>query len=223
VSQVDFDRYAESYNDLLREQTRFFSADEAYFARYKVALARRLVTRDPARILEYGCGIGRNIAFLRDAFPRAQIVGSDVSAKSLELARAANPGTEFRLEDDQWHDAGFDLAFVAGVFHHIPPPARTAAAKLLASRLRSGGTLVVFEHNPYNPVTRRIVSNCPYDEDAVLLRPRELRGLIAGADLAGIRQGYTLFFPPRLTWLARIEPLLSWLPLGGQYWVSATA
>jgi hypothetical protein len=60
-SKVDFDDFSGSYNELLRERTDFFTEDELYFARYKVALARELVTTEPRRVLEYGCGIGRNI------------------------------------------------------------------------------------------------------------------------------------------------------------------
>ena len=78
-----------------------------------------------------------------------------------------------------------------------------------------------FEHNPYNPVTRRIVSNCPYDEDAVLLKPSELRTLLSGAGLSVQRQAYCLFVPPRFGRLAACEAALGWLPLGGQYWIEA--
>lgn len=33
--------------------------------------------------------------------------------------------------------------------------------------------------------------------------------------------GYCLFIPPRFSALRPIEKHLGWLPLGGQYWVSA--
>lgn len=223
MKRVDFDEFADRYSDLLRAHTGFFSSDEAYFARYKVEILRRLVSFDPRRVLEYGCGTGSNIPFLHKAFPGAEIAGSDVSEKSVQVARAANPGARFWIEGQtQREQDSFDVIFVAGVFHHVPPPERGDVARLLYARLRNGGMLVVFEHNPFNPITRRIVSTCPYDEDAVLLRPRELRDWLGRAGLAEISQGYSLFFPPRLTWLLRVEPLLQWLPLGGQYWIAAT-
>ena len=222
MNKVDFDHYVDNYSELLSEQTRFFSSDESYFARYKVAIARRLVAPAPERILEYGCGIGRNIPFLREAFAGAQVMGSDVSAKSVEFARAANPGIAFWTEGEVQAELGnFDLIFVAGVFHHVPPPERRGIVELLAARLRRGGAVVVFEHNPYNPVTRKIVTECPYDKGVVLLPPRELRGRLANAGLGSLKQGYSLFFPPSLKVLARLEPMLGWLPLGGQYWVCA--
>ena len=223
MKKVDFDQYTDNYNDLLREGTGFFTEDESYFARYKVELARGLLDAPPRRILEFGCGIGRNIAFLRAAFPDAEVMGSDVSAKSIEIARRENPGVHF-WTDGKGEDErdGFDFVFVAGVLHHIPPADRDGALRLVHRRLEPGGSLVVFEHNPYNPVTRRIVSQCPYDEGVVLLTPSELRARLAAEAFAVRRSGYSLFFPPRFKALAGLEPQLAWLPLGGQYWVQAT-
>lgn len=222
MKKVDFDRFAGSYNELLREKTSFFTDDEKYFARYKVEIARGLLERAPARILEFGCGIGRNIPFLREAFPAAEIMGSDVSEKSLETARAENPGTHFWTEGrSEGERSGFDLVFVAGVFHHIPPGERAGAAQTIHSRLNPGGSVVVFEHNPLNPVTRKIVNDCPYDEGVILLRMGEMRALLDRAQLRAAGGGYSLFFPPRLKALTRFERYLRVLPLGGQYWVRA--
>ncbi len=222
MKKVDFDQYASRYNELLREGTGFFTEDESYFARYKVAIARSLVTTSPATVLEFGCGIGRNIPFLRAAFPGAELMGSDVSAKSIETAREENPGVRFWVDGGQEGECPpFDLVFVAGVFHHIPPEERRAAADYAAARLAPGGSIVVFEHNPYNPITRKIVADCPFDEGVVLLRPREMRELLRNAGLQVTGQGFSLFFPPKLKALARLEPLLAWLPLGGQYWTIA--
>jgi SAM-dependent methyltransferase len=220
--KVDFDDYTGNYNELLRESTDFFSPSEEYFARYKVDILRKQVPEGARRILEYGCGIGRNIPFLREAFPDAQILGSDISAASLEIARQSNPGVDFFLEQVNGNDQGtFDVIFVAGVFHHIPPRERPAAMSMLYRRLSPGGVVVIFEHNPYNPVTRRIVNTCPYDEDAVLLRPVTLRGLLSGASLRMEKSEYCLFIPPSLSALLPLESKLGWLPLGGQYWVKA--
>jgi S-adenosylmethionine-diacylgycerolhomoserine-N-methlytransferase len=41
----------------------------------------------PQRILEIGCGTGRNLAELADCFPKAQIVGVDLSKDMLDRAR----------------------------------------------------------------------------------------------------------------------------------------
>jgi len=41
----------------------------------------------PARILEVGCGTGRNLAALARMFPRAQLTGVDLSGEMLAIAR----------------------------------------------------------------------------------------------------------------------------------------
>ena len=222
TNKVDFDDYTENYNQLLKEGTSFFSASEEYFARYKVDLVRKQVHTPANRILEYGCGIGRNIPFLQQAFPSAVVMGSDISAASLEIARRDNTGIEFFLEDENVEQTKlFDVIFVAGVFHHIPVAQRAGVAKTLFNRLSPSGLLFVFEHNPFNPVTRRIVNNCPYDEDAVLLKPSELKRILSVTTLVVERNAYCLFVPPSLSVLAWMENKLGWLPLGGQYWVQA--
>lgn len=220
--KVDFDQHTENYNALLRESVGFFSADDEYFARYKVDLVKKSLRIEPKRILEYGCGIGRNIPFLRESFPTAVIEGSDVSDVSLEMARQHNPDNLFYLESGQMDMEPYDLIFVASVYHHIPPAERGQATRVLVQRLHQGGNLCVFEHNPYNPITRRIVGNCIYDADAVLLEPRELKGLVKNSGLQLSNFEYCLFIPPKFKALSWVERHLGWLPLGGQYWLCGT-
>lgn len=221
--KVDFDNFTDNYNQLLREGTSFFSDSETYFARYKVDILRREVPGTVNRLLEYGCGIGRNIPFLQAAFPEATIVGSDISVASLEIARQENPGVNFFVErGDAGASEPYDVIFIAGVFHHIPVNERANVVDVLVQRLAPGGTMIIFEHNPFNPVTRKIVNDCPYDKDAVLLRPSELKGLLGDAGLPVCRNAYCLFVPPSLSVLLPLETRLSWLPLGGQYWVKAS-
>jgi len=219
---MNFDDFTENYNQLLNEKTRFFSSNEEYFARYKVDLVRKQVHSPVSRLLEYGCGIGRNIKFLQQAFPNAVILGSDISRASLEIARRDNAGVGFVQEDENVESMGlFDVIFVAGVFHHIPIEQRVEVARTLYRRLSPDGLLFIFEHNPFNPVTRSLVSNCPYDEDAVLLTPSELQDILGEAALSIECKAYCLFVPPNLSVLSWLESRLGWLPLGGQYWVQA--
>lgn len=222
MKKIDFDCYTQNYNRLLHQQTGFFSQSEVYFAQYKVKIVREKIPDEPRRILEFGCGIGGNIPFLREMFPSAEIIGSDVSALSLDIARNSNPGIYFWREGEESVSyESFDLIFIAGVLHHILPSERLAIVKLLYTRLLPGGSLFVFEHNPYNPVTRSIVRDCPYDEGVVLLYPRELAVLLRQGGLEIANRGFSLFFPPWFKWVLLLERYLSWIPFGGQYWIFA--
>ena len=222
--KIDFDDYSANYDQLLRESTKLYADDSEYFAKYKVDLIRDAAAgaRTPVRrVLEYGCGTGRNIGYLCAAFPEAEVVGTDVSIESLRIARTIHHKQRFEVEQAGLELGRFDLIFVASVFHHIPPAVRAEVMATLAQRLTPGGSIEVFEHNPFNPVTRRIVNTCPFDADAILLKPAELRSLFASAGLHRQRLTYCLFVPPRLKWLLPLERFLGWLPLGGQYWISA--
>lgn len=222
MKKVDFDEYAHKYNDLLEKDTSFFSRGEHYFAKYKADIAKRVLTESPARILEFGCGTGRNIFYLRKLFPHSEIHGSDISEKSIEEAQKLNSEIYFYLEnEDENVNFKYDLIFVAGVFHHINPILREGVLNSLKNRLNPDGSILIFEHNPYNPVTCSIVSNCPFDEDAVLLKPFELRSLLEKTGFYISNQEYTLFFPERLGVLSMLDRFLGWLPLGGQYFILA--
>ncbi len=219
--RVDFDEYADEYEGLLQEQLAFFSSDRGYFSEYKAALTARLIQTPPKKILDFGCGIGLTLPYLTSYFPAAEISATDLSNKSLDHVARAYPQVQV-LRDDVLNEKRFDLIFVAGVFHHIPPGERPAVVKRLSNLLEPGGTVCVFDHNPYNPVTQRMVSTCPFDTDAVLLTRREMSALLSQAkDIAVQEQHYCLFFPEALRGLQSVERWLGWLPLGGQYVVVA--
>lgn len=222
MKKIDFDDYTDDYNQMLHQETKFFSSNEAYFSEYKVKIVRERLSKEPLRVLEFGCGIGGNISYLSQAFSSAEVMGSDISAKSLKVARDRNPGIYFWQEgENDTAQGNFDLIFVAGVFHHVPIFERVSVVKLILSRLAPDGLVFVFEHNPYNPITRKIVSNCPYDKDAMLLKPSGLSALLREGGLVVEEQKFSLFFPPWLKIAVPLERYLSWLPLGGQYWIMA--
>ena len=83
--------------------------------------------------------------------------------------------------------------------------------------LNQSGRLVIWEHNPLNPVTQKIIKDCPIDKDAVLVSSQNIKRLFERVSLSEINISYTTFFPKFLSPLNHIEPFLDWLPLGGQY------
>jgi hypothetical protein len=105
----------------------------------------------------------------------------------------------------------------AGVFHHIPHGEHERVLVELARRLAPGGAAAIWEHNPRNPFTRRIVRDCAFDRGAVLVPAARLRSQLAQAGLEHVRVVYVTFFPRPLRALIPLEPHLGWLPLGGQY------
>lgn len=222
--KVDFDKHAESYEKQLTEDLKFFGEESKYFAEYKIRIVKECLKTNPLNILEYGCGIGMNLQFLAGYFPESKIYGSDISAKSIEVASKNNQTVSFFLlkdEEIQKMKDSFDLIFVSNVFHHIEPHLRKKAIKNINLMLKPKGNVFFFEHNPYNPVTRHIVNTCVWDTDAILLKPKESLGLFEKEGFKIIRRHYTLYFPAFLKFLRPIEKALFFLPMGGQYYIWA--
>ncbi|MEA2752262.1 MAG: hypothetical protein QOI41_6405, partial [Myxococcales bacterium] len=118
--------------------------------------------------------------------------------------------------------AHFATIVLSGVLHHVAPAARVDLLRTVRGLLRPGGQLVVFEHNRLNPVTRRAVAACAFDDDAILLWPWEARGVLRSAGFTSVRTDYIVFFPRALAFLRPLEPKLRRVILGAQQMVLAT-
>ncbi len=119
-------------------------------------------------------------------------------------------------------DWSFDLVLISAVLHHVPPRERPEVYAELRRVVRPGGAIVVFEHNPLNPVTRYVVARTPIDRDAVLLRASEVESGLLAAGARVRRTRYIMFAPPRLRSLDGLDDILGRLPFGAQYAVDAT-
>lgn len=111
------------------------------------------------------------------------------------------------------------MVFSACVFHHIPAEKHEGLLWEICRVLRPGGLFLVFEHNPYNPLTVCAVNSCPFDENAVLIDANTFCKRVTAAGFASVQYTYRIFFPRILRPLRIIEPLLGWLPIGAQYYV----
>jgi SAM-dependent methyltransferase len=226
--EPEFDRFAKDYDHALARSlagsltgSLTGAADEGErFAEYKVGeMALQLSRIPPRRILDFGCGVGRSLKFLERYFPGAAICGYDPSPASLDEAHRRVPSASLFPDRASLPAAAFDAVLAANVLHHIAPDQRPAAIELCGDVLARGGSLFVFEHNPFNPVTRRVFDRCPFDEGASMLPRRDVIALGRRAGLKVRRSAYTLFLPfSNRRWL-RAQRLLSWLPAGAQYYV----
>ena len=90
----------------------------------------------------------------------------------------------------------------------------------LARVTRPDGLVVVFEHNPYNPLTRLVVRRCEFGEDARMLRMAEAERLFRENGVTPVDRGYLLLFPSRRRRVLAVERALRRLPLGAQYYLA---
>jgi SAM-dependent methyltransferase len=223
----DFDRFRRTYRDDVQRSIRFSGQDVGFFTDVKAALLCDAVERivgppTGLSVLDVGCGVGLTDGYLRDRF--RSVTGVDVSEGVVQEAASANPWATYASYDGRrlpFQDARFDVAFAICVLHHVNPSDRAAFVTELGRIVRPGGAVLIFEHNPYNPLTRLAVSRCDFDRDVVLERRNGTRRLFATAGLDPMESPYILFFPWRARILRALERRMGWLPFGAQYMVGA--
>ena len=229
MEEAEFDKFASEYRDLHAANIKLSGETPEYFAEYKivdiVSESVRLGGETQPRVLDFGAGVGYSVPFFARHLPGARVTCLDVSRKSLEIGELLHPGrAEFRRFDGKaipYDEETFDIALASCVFHHIPHAEHVALLAEIRRVLKPDGLLFVFEHNPLNPLTRHAVNTCPFDENAHLIHAPVMRrrALAAGFDRAHVK--YRIFFPHALRGLRPLEPKLTWLPLGAQYYVLA--
>ncbi len=227
--EAEFDAVAATYAAQHARSIRISGEDVGYFADYKVADAKRAARCAGLavdRILDFGSGIGNSLKPMRAAFPDAHITCLDVSERSLDRCRAelsggasffGYDGIDFPLAMGR-----FELIFTSCVFHHIVEDLHIALLAQIRQHLAPGGMFILFEHNPWNPLTRHAVRQCPFDENAVLISAPEMRRRLTKAGFSRVQTDYRVFFPGALALLRPLEPALAWLPMGAQYSLTAT-
>jgi len=154
-------------------------------------------------VLECGCGTGAQTVFLAARNPEARIVSVDISAGSLEQARArieaaGYRNVEFRqgdLFDLPFGAEHFNHVFLCFVLEHVAQPA--AALRAIQRVLRRGGTITAIEGDhgswycyPQTPEASRAVQ-CLVDLQARLggdaLVGRRLYPLLVDAGFGDVR------------------------------------
>lgn len=217
-----FDSYSGNYQEVLNKTLGAAGVDALGVARYRIQYLRRRLPLLPRSILDFGCGIGLAVPLMLDAFPGSRVVGADVSSDSVERARAEHGSDRASFcSTTELGEREFDLGYAQGVFHHIPLDQRVAAAATILRALRPGGLFALIENNPWNPMTRYLVKNCPFDEGVQLLRPVTARRMLEEAGFRVQACDYICFLPDVASPLRPAERHLRGVPLGAQYLVLA--
>lgn len=221
----NFDEFATDYRNIHNENIKLSGADSDYFSEYKVKEISRIENVSAVkRILDLGCGDGNSARFFYQYFNRSQIDGIDVSADSVEVAKKRGiPSASFCSYDGEhipFEDNAFDICLIATVMHHIRFEHHEDLMHEVKRVLKPSGRIYIFEHNPWNPVTRRVVDNCVFDKDAVLLPPPYTKKLLRKVGFNQVTNTHTIFFPrsPLFRPLVPVEQFIGFIPLGGQYY-----
>ncbi len=215
---ADFDKYSASYQQELDKCLKFTGESSDYFAEYKACYLERLLpTEYRGQILDYGCGVGLLVACLAKHFPLAKIGGYDISPLSIAKINKELKIDGLFTDDISNIGSDYNIIILSNVLHHIGLADRSDTIGDLAHRLSHSGMMVIFEHNPFNPLTRKIVDRCEFDKGSKLLAPAETAGYLLRGGMRISARDYISFFPGQLRWLRPLESFLGWLPLGAQY------
>lgn len=235
-SVKEFDRHKNTYRSDIDKAISFSGQSHDFFTRVKAEYLLNLIREfrrteagsaaisERIKTLDIGCGHGHIHPYLTESDVPLTLFGTDVASTVVEEARLTNPSVNYQSYDGEqlpYEDRSFDVAFTIAVMHHVPPGRWPAFLKEMRRIVRPGGMIVVFEHNPINPLTQWIVRTCPIDENAVLLSNRRLSKLVAQAQFVGITTRYILFTPLDGPLYRKFDNVIGWLPLGAQYYVAA--
>ncbi len=144
----------------------------------------------------------------------------------VERGRQANPSVTYHVGDAlalPFDAQTFDVAFATTVLHHVDPEHWSSFTSELHRVLRPRGMAVIFEHNPLNPLSRRAVRRCEFDDDAVLLSSRKTRRLMQLGHFDIVEERYILLTPWTNGFAQRLEAAAKRLPFGAQYYVAGRA
>jgi ubiquinone/menaquinone biosynthesis C-methylase UbiE len=103
------------------------------------------------RLLDIGCGTGRFLDFVKQTWPRLQIVGLDMSDAYVRHARhhlRHRSRTSFlvgKAEAIPLADDSLDAVTSIFLFHELPPKVRRSALRECARVLKPGGRLILLD------------------------------------------------------------------------------
>ena len=213
--KINFDNYADNYKDYITKSLGNLENNLNYYHIKKSEILKKELGYQPKKILDLGCGVGTMLELLIKSFQGSTFYAYDESKKSMDYIKKKFP--KINHLDNLETNEKFDLIFISAVVHHVKSGDRDDLFKNIYNLLSPNGVMFVFEHNPYNPVTLKMVTNCEFDADAELIKKNDLINLCKKNNFKIIKSGYIHFFPSKLSFLFKLENYLKWFFLGAQY------
>jgi S-adenosylmethionine-diacylgycerolhomoserine-N-methlytransferase len=146
----------ESMDKMYRHQRYFYDLTRKYYLLGRDKLIAEMNVQPGEKILEVGCGTGRNLMILSKKYPRTNFFGLDASSEMLKTAQAKvdskkvkNLKLKVALADDFTFDKTFDLEkpfdtiFFSYSISMIPPWKESIANAL--NNLKAGGSFYIVD------------------------------------------------------------------------------
>jgi ubiquinone/menaquinone biosynthesis C-methylase UbiE len=224
----DFDQFAEDYREIHTKSISISGETSEYFAEFKLKWLSKKVSRESVfTFLDLGCGDGIFTQWFFKYFPNANYLGVDISAASIEIANKREiKGAFFQTYDGiniPFETDSIDYCIAACVFHHIDHSLHSQVLNEIHRVLKVGGKFYLWEHNPNNPVTRKIVAECEFDKDCELLKPSYSKNLINNGTFKSSSIDFVIFMPRGkfFNHFLFLEKYMRSIPIGAQYVLTA--
>lgn len=226
MQKKEFDLYADDYYEQHKENIKYTGKNPDFFAEYKIEDLYTFVERNgysKEKVLDFGSGIGNSIPFFRKYFCDSELYCADVSINSIDISKRKYGDKEKYLQIKEIVPVSseyFDIIYSACVFHHIGKQQHLYWLGELLRLLKPGGVLVVYEHNPKNPLTVHAVNTCPFDKNAEMITANMMK---AHFDINGYQNvviEYKMFVPLSGWFPKIINHNMRNIPIGAQYRVS---
>lgn len=98
-----------------------------YLGAGEVPVLRVAGLLQPESVLEFGCGAGRNLAAIKEAFPKMKLVGQDFNKQMIEKGRIAFPHLNLLNSGIETDVGNYDLIYTVSVLCHMTDPKPTIA------------------------------------------------------------------------------------------------
>ena len=174
--QMSYDSVAEEYARRTFDELQYKPLDRQLLDQLAASV------EEGGLICDLGCGPGQIARYLHEC--GARVMGVDLSAQMIELARHLNPGLEFKqgnmlaldVEDEAW--AGI-AAFYSII--HIPREEVVNVLLELKRVLRPGGRLLLAFHIGTEVVHMEEWWELPVSADFVYFQPPEMQAYLQAA------------------------------------------
>jgi ubiquinone/menaquinone biosynthesis C-methylase UbiE len=116
-------------------------------------------------VVDLGCGTGTLAVMIKQTQPAAKVIGVDVDAKILGIARAKidKAGVDVELRQGLVQEVGLapasiDRVLTSLVLHHLTSEEKVSALRTLHGALKPGGELHVLDFGPPHNLLMSVVS-----------------------------------------------------------------
>lgn len=222
---TEFDAYADGYAAGMENPLKkIVGKNPNEFLIPKIQILTELIEcqRSTPRVLDFGCGTGEMLALLALAKPEWTLFGADISQQMINEAEKRHlilkqNATLLYIEQALDGNNKYDMIYASCVFHHIAPKDWVKTLRVIANCLEKDGLFVMFEHNPWNPITKWVVNHTEIDKNANLFSALTAGSIIREAGMYIEKTRHFMHLPPSMALAGFVDRLFGVLPLGGQY------